>query len=49
MYRDEEAFDRRAHLSQQGVDLIGALRAPELSTVTTSKRAEAPNQNQNNQ
>jgi predicted membrane metal-binding protein len=30
MYRDEGAFDRRAYLSQQGVDLVGALRAPEL-------------------
>jgi len=33
MYRDEGAFDRRAYLSQQGVDLVGALRAPELSEV----------------
>src|SRR6202011_2275579 len=24
------AFDRRAYLSQQGVDLVGALRAPDL-------------------
>jgi hypothetical protein len=30
MYRDEGAFDRRAYLSHQGVDLVGALRAPEL-------------------
>lgn len=30
VYRDEGAFDRRAYLSQQGVDLVGALRAPEL-------------------
>jgi len=27
VYRDEGAFDRRAYLSQQGVDLVGALRA----------------------
>ncbi|HXM90091.1 MAG TPA: ComEC/Rec2 family competence protein [Candidatus Dormibacteraeota bacterium] len=27
LYRDEGAFDRRAYLSQQGVDLVGALRA----------------------
>src|ERR1700736_5767149 len=30
VYRHEGAFDRRAYLSQQGVDLVGALRAPEL-------------------
>jgi competence protein ComEC len=30
MYRDEGAFDRRAYLSQQGVDLVGALWAREL-------------------
>ena len=30
VYRDDGAFDRRAYLSQQGVDLIGTLRATEL-------------------
>jgi beta-lactamase superfamily II metal-dependent hydrolase len=30
VFRDEGAFDRRAYLAQQGVDLVGALRAPEL-------------------
>jgi Competence protein/Domain of unknown function (DUF4131) len=30
VYRDEGAFDRRAYLSQQGIDLVGAVRAPEL-------------------
>jgi competence protein ComEC len=30
VYRDEGAFDRRAYLSQQGVDLVGVLRAPGL-------------------
>jgi hypothetical protein len=30
VFRDEGAFDRRAYLSQEGVDLVGALRAPEL-------------------
>ena len=30
MFRDEGAFDRRDYLSQQGVDLVDALRAPEL-------------------
>jgi hypothetical protein len=28
VFRDEGAFDRRAYLSEQGVDLVGALRAP---------------------
>jgi len=30
VFRADGAFDRRAYLSQQGVDLVGALRAPEL-------------------
>jgi Domain of unknown function (DUF4131) len=30
MYRDEGVFDRRAYLSQQGIDMVGVLRAPEL-------------------
>jgi competence protein ComEC len=30
VFKDEGAFDRRAYLSQQGVDLVGALRAPDL-------------------
>ncbi|MDQ1410121.1 MAG: hypothetical protein QOJ41_1856 [Acidobacteriaceae bacterium] len=30
LFRDEGASDRRACLSQQGVDVVGALRAPEL-------------------
>jgi hypothetical protein len=38
MYRDEGAFDRRAYLSQQGIDLIGALRAPELLELFTPAR-----------
>jgi competence protein ComEC len=33
VYRDEGAFDRRAYLAEQGVDLVGALRAPELMEV----------------
>jgi competence protein ComEC len=33
VFRDEGAFDRRAYLSQGGVDLVGALRAPELLEV----------------
>jgi competence protein ComEC len=34
MYRDEGAFDRRAYLARQGIDLVGSLRAPELLTMT---------------
>jgi competence protein ComEC len=30
VYRDEGAFDRREYLSQQGIDLVGVLRAPQL-------------------
>ncbi len=30
VYRDEGAFDRRAYLSQHGVDLVASLRAGEL-------------------
>ncbi|HYL62115.1 MAG TPA: DNA internalization-related competence protein ComEC/Rec2 [Candidatus Methylomirabilis sp.] len=30
IYRDDGAFDRRAYLSQQGVDLVATLRAAEL-------------------
>jgi len=30
IYRDDGAFDRRAYLSEQGVDLVGVLRAPGL-------------------
>jgi competence protein ComEC len=30
MFRDEGAFDRRAYLGQQGIDLVATLRAPEL-------------------
>jgi competence protein ComEC len=33
VYRDEGAFDRRAYLSEQGVDLVGALRSAELLEV----------------
>ena len=33
VFRDEGTFDRRAYLSQQGVDLVAALRAPELLEV----------------
>ena len=30
VFRDEGAFDRRAYLAQQGIDLLAALRAPDL-------------------
>jgi competence protein ComEC len=30
VYRDEGAFDRRAYLQQQGIDLVATLRAPGL-------------------
>ena len=30
VYRDNGAFDRRAYLQQQNIDLVGTLRAPEL-------------------
>jgi competence protein ComEC len=30
LFRDEGAFDRRAYLAEQSIDLVGTLRAPEL-------------------
>jgi competence protein ComEC len=30
VFKDEGAFDRRAYLAQQNIDLVGTLRAPEL-------------------
>lgn len=30
VFRDEGAFDRRAYLAQQGIDMVAILRAPEL-------------------
>jgi competence protein ComEC len=30
LFKDEGAFDRRAYLAQQNIDLVGTLRAPEL-------------------
>jgi competence protein ComEC len=38
VYRDEGAFDRRAYRSQQGVDSVEALRAPELLEVVKPAR-----------
>jgi competence protein ComEC len=37
-YRDEGAFDRRAFLEQQGVDVVATLRAPELMERTAGAR-----------
>jgi competence protein ComEC len=35
VYRDDGAFDRRAYLEQQNIDLTASLRAPELMERTT--------------
>ena len=38
MYRDDGAFDRRAYLEQQNIDLVATLRTPELlERVSSSK------------
>jgi beta-lactamase superfamily II metal-dependent hydrolase len=42
VYRDERAFDRRAYLAQQGIDLVGALRAPELLELVAPSRSSVP-------
>ena len=39
MFRDEGAFDRRAYLATQNVDLLATLRAPELIQRTARARA----------
>ena len=41
VYRDEGAFDRRAYLAQQNVDLVATLRAPELMELTATSRRTA--------
>jgi competence protein ComEC len=38
IFRDEGAFDRRAYLSQQNIDLVATLRAPELIERLSSSR-----------
>jgi competence protein ComEC len=38
VFRDEGAFDRRAYLATQNIDLIGTLRAPELIRRTDAAR-----------
>lgn len=40
-YRDEGAFDRRAYLERQGVDLVATLRAPGLLERTAKARPSA--------
>lgn len=42
-FRDEGAFDRRAYLRQQGVDLTATLRAPELLEIAAISPASAKN------
>ena len=41
VFRDEGAFDRRAYLATQNIDLIGTLRAPELIRRTGPARPSA--------
>jgi competence protein ComEC len=38
VFRDEGAFDRRAYLASQNIDLVATLRAPELLTGTAAAR-----------
>jgi competence protein ComEC len=41
VFRDDGAFDRRAYLGQQNVDLVATLRAPELMQRTAASRTTA--------
>jgi competence protein ComEC len=41
VFRDDGAFDRRAYLAQQNVDLVATLRAPELMERTALARTTA--------
>jgi competence protein ComEC len=41
VFRDEGAFDRRAYLSQQNIDLVATLRAPELMERTATSPTTA--------
>jgi Domain of unknown function (DUF4131) len=43
VYRDEGAFDRRAYLSEQGIDLVATLRAPELLEVIEPGKRDISN------
>ena len=42
-FRDDGAFDRRAYLRQQGVDLTATLRAPELLQIVAAAPPSAKN------
>lgn len=41
VFRDDGAFDRRAYLAQQNVDLVATLRTPELMERTAASRMTA--------
>jgi competence protein ComEC len=41
VFRDEGAFDRRAYLAQQNIDLVATLRAPELMERTATSPTTA--------
>jgi Domain of unknown function (DUF4131) len=41
VFRDDGAFDRRAYLAEQNVDLVATLRAPELMERTATSRITA--------
>ena len=41
MFRDDGAFDRRAYLEQQNIDLVATLRAPKLMERTAASRTTA--------
>ncbi|HEX4542696.1 MAG TPA: ComEC family competence protein, partial [Candidatus Acidoferrum sp.] len=41
LFRDDGAFDRRAYLAQQNIDLVATLRAPQLVERVTSPPATA--------
>jgi Domain of unknown function (DUF4131) len=41
VFRGEGAFDRRAYLAQQNIDLVATLRAPELMVLTAASRTTA--------
>ncbi len=41
VFRDDGAFDRRAYLEQQNIDLVATLRAPKLMERTAASRTTA--------
>src|SRR5260370_4885327 len=42
IFRDEGAFDRRAYLATQGIDLVATLRSPELIQPLSAAPLSAP-------